>query len=535
MPVAYSYLRFSTPEQAKGDSLRRQLAASEAYAAEHGLTLDTSLRDEGVSGFRGRNRSDNAALGNFLRRIEAGDVPEGAYFLVESLDRLSRQTISQALATLQAIVQAGVIVVTMSDRRQYDRAAMDDLMSLMWALMQMSRAHEESARKSDLVGKAWATKHALALKTGAALTPRCPGWLSVDGPVRGGRARYVVNEARASVIREIFSLAIDGLGTDAIAGRLNARGESPWGEGARKGTCWHASYIQKILAGRAVLGDYEPPGKTPIPKLFPPVIDDETYYRARAAASERRLTGEGRSRGGVGSYRNVFSGVATCAVCGGGMHYVDRGTRSSGPVLQCGASRLRACDNRRPYDYPQFERFIVTSLPHVMSAAERSLASDASSRLAIATSAVSSAHAKLADVQSRMDSVVAAVEAGAGAALAGRLIALTAELDAAKAAVAEAEVRARAETDDSRTADLGMLARRLRDPDARPAVAATIRRTVASLTCDRDGNVRLTTVNGGTGAGKIRPHPAARANPGQFIDGVRRRGRPAKTVIHQAT
>jgi len=30
---AYSYIRFSTPEQLKGDSLRRQLESSRKYAA----------------------------------------------------------------------------------------------------------------------------------------------------------------------------------------------------------------------------------------------------------------------------------------------------------------------------------------------------------------------------------------------------------------------------------------------------------------------------------------------------------------------
>jgi DNA invertase Pin-like site-specific DNA recombinase len=38
--LAYSYLRFSTPEQAVGDSKRRQLAPAENYAQRHGLYLD---------------------------------------------------------------------------------------------------------------------------------------------------------------------------------------------------------------------------------------------------------------------------------------------------------------------------------------------------------------------------------------------------------------------------------------------------------------------------------------------------------------
>jgi DNA invertase Pin-like site-specific DNA recombinase len=57
MNVAFSYLRFSTQEQAAGDSRRRQMAMAEKYAANHRLKLDASLsfRDLSVSAFRGKN------------------------------------------------------------------------------------------------------------------------------------------------------------------------------------------------------------------------------------------------------------------------------------------------------------------------------------------------------------------------------------------------------------------------------------------------------------------------------------------------
>ncbi len=55
-PGAYSYVRFSTPEQSKGDSLRRQEEKAEAYCQRHGWAMDRTLtlRDLGVSAFRGR-------------------------------------------------------------------------------------------------------------------------------------------------------------------------------------------------------------------------------------------------------------------------------------------------------------------------------------------------------------------------------------------------------------------------------------------------------------------------------------------------
>ena len=39
-PKAYSYIRFSTPEQEKGDSHRPQEKEAEDYAKKYGLTLD---------------------------------------------------------------------------------------------------------------------------------------------------------------------------------------------------------------------------------------------------------------------------------------------------------------------------------------------------------------------------------------------------------------------------------------------------------------------------------------------------------------
>ena len=56
-PKAYSYIRFSTPQQAKGDSHTRQNDKAARYAAEHELVLDTALNltDLGVSAYRGKN------------------------------------------------------------------------------------------------------------------------------------------------------------------------------------------------------------------------------------------------------------------------------------------------------------------------------------------------------------------------------------------------------------------------------------------------------------------------------------------------
>ena len=56
MTKAYSYARFSTAEQRKGSSLRRQLQWSQEVAAKRNLQLvEDYIVDQGISGWKGQN------------------------------------------------------------------------------------------------------------------------------------------------------------------------------------------------------------------------------------------------------------------------------------------------------------------------------------------------------------------------------------------------------------------------------------------------------------------------------------------------
>src|SRR5262249_45991356 len=113
--VAYSYIRFSSPGQAEGDSLRRQTAAARAWCDLNGIYLDeaTTLHDLGKSAFTGSHRSnpDRNALAAFLRLVEQGKVPRGSFLVIENLDRLSREHIQPALLLALNLLQAGVRLV----------------------------------------------------------------------------------------------------------------------------------------------------------------------------------------------------------------------------------------------------------------------------------------------------------------------------------------------------------------------------------------------------------------------------------------
>jgi DNA invertase Pin-like site-specific DNA recombinase len=194
---AFSYLRYSTPEQGQGDSIRRQLESTRKYAADHGLDLDeSSPPDRGISACHGKNRTEGN-LGLFLADCRSGKTPKGSILLVESLDRLSREQFQKAFRLLLEIIQDHEIEVhTLGDRRIYGRNA--DLPELVMSLVVMSRANEESQRKSDRNTAVWSEKHRKA-RNGLAITSRVPAWLKAK---KGERVQVI--EARAKVVRDIF-------------------------------------------------------------------------------------------------------------------------------------------------------------------------------------------------------------------------------------------------------------------------------------------------------------------------------------------
>src|SRR5438445_3401471 len=271
-PTAYSYLRFSTPEQAAGDSRRRQTELAERYAKEHDLELDDQLtfHDLGVSAFSGANLSGQ--LGAFLSAVQSKLVKQGSYLLVENLDRVSRQGFWQALPTIQAIVNAGIVLVTLTDERRYDLAAVEhDPMAIMALCFGLIRAGEESSLKARRVGEAWAAKRAKAATT--PMTAKVPGWCVLDRA--SGKIKLIPE--RAAVVRQIFKLTLKGVGQDSIAKQLNKKHVPTFG----RAKVWQRSYIAKITSNPAVIGIFHPHLKQggkrkpldPVTGYYPPVVD----------------------------------------------------------------------------------------------------------------------------------------------------------------------------------------------------------------------------------------------------------------------
>lgn len=344
-PRAYSYIRFSTPEQAKGDSLRRQTQLAEDYARAHGLELDNELnmRDLGVSAFRGANM-EQGALGAFLTAAQMGVVAPGSYLLVESLDRVSRKTAARAANILQSICYAGVRVVTLNDGRIYDEAAIDTDggISFIMAVLTFMRAHEESLTKSRRLSASWVNKRARAHET--TVTAKMPAWLKLDE-----QRKPVLNDERAKVVRRIVKDYLKGHGVESIARRLNNDRVQPFG----KADHWRRSSVYKILRNQALIGTAVFSAADPadsdkmvvqrtVENYYPSVISQEDYDRV----SERtgKHSGGGRQHRGV--LLNILSGLGRCPVCDSSMTRISKGSRKKAgkPFLVCSKAKVGRCD-----------------------------------------------------------------------------------------------------------------------------------------------------------------------------------------------
>ena len=340
MPRAYSYQRFSTPEQLKGDSLRRQTEAAQKYADEHGLELDTELtfQDLGVSAFKGANFE--AALGRFIEAVDSGQVPEGSYLLVENLDRLSRDKILKALNRFQALLEKNITVVTLSDGKSYDADSLNNLPDLMLSLLVMSRAHDESEMKSKRGRSVWKQLKAKAATEGHKIRTAAPAWLTLED------GEWKVDKAKSRTVQRIFQLALEGHSQSSIATSFNRDKVTPIGSS----DAWSAAYVRTVLHNHAVIGTFQPhkniPGSSlrepegdPIENYFPAIIDKATFYKI-----QKMPKGASPKRGRV--LTNVLSGLVRCSLCGGAVHYLNKGGKRRAYLHCDNAKRKFTCKAR---------------------------------------------------------------------------------------------------------------------------------------------------------------------------------------------
>lgn len=318
MPDAYSYLRFSSSRQASGDSLRRQTELAREYCADHNLTLREELtyKDLGVSAFKGAN-AKTGRLADFLEAMKQGRVKQGSYLLVESLDRISRDSAHLAAALLTELVEAGVVVVTLLDEHIWDKSTISNTNDFLYSVMLFARAHDESFHKSKRNLKLYKGRRdreeGIICNTG-------PGWLQKNKVLK----RWELIPDRAESVRRVFKAYRENRSAHSICQQANLEGWPRPSIHSKRANGWHVSLVRRLIANRAVTGVYTEQSGKEHEGFFPRVISDEDFASAQSSSESRARFPRRRDE----TRYNVFQGLIRCGYCGATMGYRDHGAKA---------------------------------------------------------------------------------------------------------------------------------------------------------------------------------------------------------------
>jgi DNA invertase Pin-like site-specific DNA recombinase len=355
---AISYLRFSSIEQSSGDSLRRQKKTFKKFIAKHDLTILKEIEDLGKSAYHDEHMT-KGGLGAFIQAIEDGKVDlksKPFYLIIENLDRFSRLNPHASLLNLLNLIDKNVNVITLRGKEKlYKNPTSSD--SIMTALMELTRANEESETKSILIKEAYKEKWKEYRDGKGKKLNSYPKWFeqikeeipTEDQEDGKDKFHWVLKEIpeRVELINRIFKLALVH-GKPKICNILNAENIPTF-----TGNTWKVSGILNFFKDKRVLGhrnvyemreDPETKRRKPFPtgeiieNFYPPILKSTLYENAQKEAIKRSIilfkdADHGRKikrvtqgiGGRSGNKHNIFTGLLICIECGKNFsHYTSR-------------------------------------------------------------------------------------------------------------------------------------------------------------------------------------------------------------------
>ncbi len=210
---AFAYLRVSGKGQIDGDGFPRQLAAINAYAAAHGITIARVFREKGVSGTL--DGMDRAAWAEMIATILANGVKT---VIIEKLDRLARDLMIQE-HILSDVRRRGIHLISVAEP---DLCSDDPTRKLLRQIMGAIAEYDKAMTVLKLRG---------ARQRQRAKNGRCEG-----------AKPYGALADEAETLRRIQTMRASGASLQAIAEALNAEGVQP-----RRGSRWHPFAVSRIV------------------------------------------------------------------------------------------------------------------------------------------------------------------------------------------------------------------------------------------------------------------------------------------------
>jgi len=338
------YCRLSQEDERAGESLsiENQKDILQKYAKEHRFPNPTFFVDDGYSGIT----FDRPGFQSMLAEIEAGHV---AVVITKDLSRLGRNSAMTNLYQNFIFPDNGVRFIAINDAVDtIDQTSINNDMAGMKNWFNEFYARDTS-RKVRAVKRAQGER-------GEHICVNCPYGYMKDPE---NPKRWIVDEEAAQVVKEIFSMCMEGRGPTQIATELTRREIlTPAAYMDKMGRPipkkpnaypyhWHTSSVATILERREYTGctvnfktytnslwdkkrKFNPTEKQVIfENTHPPIVTNEVFEKVQQIRQSRqRRTKLGRT--------SLLSGLVYCMDCGGKLSFsgVAKG-KTSGDHFCC--------------------------------------------------------------------------------------------------------------------------------------------------------------------------------------------------------
>ena len=325
--TAFLYERLSRDDNLEGESysIGNQKKLLAKVAKEKGYTNLVHFLDDGISGVT----MDRPGFVEMIRQLEQG---KAAAVFVKDLSRLGRNYIEVGRLTEEFFPDHDIRLVAVSDN--IDTAEGENELAPIRNLFNEWYARDIS-KKRRISNK---------IKGNAGEPMGQPPYGYIKDP--NDPKHWIVDDEAAQVVRRVYSMTLEGFGTEQIAAQLEKDGvltpRAYWltkgikrpGKGKQQPpTKWNSSTITKILSLQEYCGDilnFKTYSKSYKNKKR---IDNDrenwvVFQDVHEAIIERAVyeqvqqkRGKIRKRRTNNGEHNMFSGLLVCADCGNNLHF----------------------------------------------------------------------------------------------------------------------------------------------------------------------------------------------------------------------
>ena len=325
--TAFLYERLSRDDNLEGESysIGNQKKLLAKVAKEKGYTNLVHFLDDGISGVT----MDRPGFVEMIRQLEQG---KAAAVFVKDLSRLGRNYIEVGRLTEEFFPNHDIRLVAVSDN--IDTAEGENELAPIRNLFNEWYARDIS-KKRRISNK---------IKGNAGEPMGQPPYGYIKDP--NDPKHWIVDDEAAQIVRRVYSMTLEGFGTEQIAAQLEKDGvltpRAYWltkgikrpGKGKQQPpTKWNSSTITKILSLQEYCGDilnFKTYSKSYKNKKR---IDNDrenwvVFQDVHEAIIERAVyeqvqqkRGKIRKRRTNNGEHNMFSGLLICADCGSNLHF----------------------------------------------------------------------------------------------------------------------------------------------------------------------------------------------------------------------